>query len=296
VELVLRRPPLGPVAPGSHDMRREFQVLSVLHRAYPPAPRAYHLCDDESVMGAVFVVMERRRGAVIRESWPASLPDTDDCRRLLAERMVDALADLHRVDYSALGLAGLGRPEGFVERQVEGWADRWRRAQDRAILSMDRLASRLRAAVPEPQTATLLHNDYKLDNLMVSPKAAVAAVLDWDMSTIGDPLVDLGTALAYWSDPGDPTFPVLAEHGYTLAPVMGKAEIVVRYSERTGLDVGGLGFYEALALFRIAVIVQQIYARWLRGQTSDGRFAVLGSMVGPLAEAGLRLLGGDPYP
>lgn len=291
VELVLRRPPLGPVAPGSHDMRREYRVLSVLHEAYPPAPRAYHLCEDPAVMGDVFFVMERRRGEVIRERWPDALPDTDEFRRRLAERSVDALGALHLVDHEALGLGDLGKPDGFVERQVAGWSDRWRRARDVDVPAMDLLAERLAAAVPGPQRANLLHNDFKIDNLMCDADARVVAVFDWDMATIGDPLVDLGTALAYWSGPDDPTYPVFGSQGYTLAPVMAKPEIVERYAAATGFDVGGLGFYEALALFRIAVIVQQIYIRWKRGQTGDERFAVLGAMVPPVAEYGLEILG-----
>lgn len=292
VALVLRRPPLGPLAPGSHDMRREYRVLSVLHEDYPPAPRAFHLCEDEGVMGAVFFVMERRRGAVIRETWPVLLPDDDGFRRRLANNAVDVLADLHLVDYPALGLADLGRPEGFVERQVAGWSDRWRKAREDDVPAMDLLSRRLAAAVPDPQRATLLHNDFKIDNVMAGPDAEVVAVFDWDMSTIGDPLVDLGTALAYWSGPDDPTYPVFGSQGYTLAHVMGKPEIAERYAARTGFDISGLAFYEALALFRIAVIVQQIYIRWRRGQTSDDRFEALGAMVPPVAERGLELLGG----
>ena len=156
---------------------------------------------------------------------------------------------------------------------------------------MDRLADALGAAVPTPQRATLLHNDFKIDNVMAGPDAGVVAVFDWDMATIGDPLVDLGTALAYWSGPDDPTYPVFGAQGYTLAPVMAKDEIVDRYAAATGFDVGGLAFYEALALFRIAVIVQQIFIRWKRGQTGDDRFAVLGALVPPVAERGLELLG-----
>ncbi|MBU1494800.1 MAG: phosphotransferase family protein [Actinobacteria bacterium] len=290
VELVLRRPPLGPVAPGSHDMRREYRVLSVLHRAYPPAPRAFHLCEDESVMGAVFLVMERRHGEVIRETWPAALPDTAAYRRTLARNAVAALADLHLVDYRALGLGDLGRPAGFVERQVRGWADRWRKAREDEVPAMELLSRRLARVVPEPQRATLLHNDFKIDNLMAGPVGEVVAVFDWDMSTIGDPLVDLGTALAYWSGPDDPTYPVFGSQGYTLAQAMGRGEIIERYAGATGFDLAGLAFYEALALFRIAVIVQQIYIRWKRGQTGDDRFAVLGAMVPPVAERGLELL------
>jgi aminoglycoside phosphotransferase (APT) family kinase protein len=291
-ELVLRRPPLGPIAPGSHDMRREHRVLSVLHRVFDAAPQAYHLCEDESVMGATFVVMERRRGSVIREAWPADLPDTDVFRRKVADNVVDTLADLHLVDFVSLGLEDLGRPDGFVERQVAGWTDRWQRALDEEVLAMTELASQLSVAIPVAQRSTLLHNDFKIDNVMVGDSGEVVATLDWDMSTIGDPLVDLGTMLAYWSGPDDATYPVFGSQGYTLAHIMSKAEIAERYAARTGFDVTGLAFYEALALFRIAVIVQQIFIRWKRGQTGDERFSVLGAMVPSVADQGLRLLGG----
>jgi aminoglycoside phosphotransferase (APT) family kinase protein len=290
-ELVLRRPPLGPVAPGSHDMRREYRVLSMLHPAYPPAPRAYHLCEDPSIMGDVFFVMERRHGEVIRETWPPGLPDTDDYRRTVAENAVDALSDLHLVDYQALGLGDLGRPEGFVERQVSGWTDRWHRARDGVVPAMDALAGALAADVPTPQAAVVLHNDFKVDNLMVDGEARIVAVFDWDMATLGDPLVDLGTALAYWAGPGDVTYPVLGAQGFTLAGVFPKALVAERYAERTEFGIDRIGFYEALGLFRIAVIIQQIFIRYRRGQTTDERFAMLDAIVPPIAEAALEKLG-----
>jgi aminoglycoside phosphotransferase (APT) family kinase protein len=235
--------------------------------------------------------MERRRGHVIRETWPAALPDDDGYRRRLAGNAVDTLADLHLVDYAAIGLGDLGRPKGFVERQVRGWADRWRRAREDEMPAMEALADRLVASIPKPQRAVLLHNDFKVDNLMAGGDGYVTAVLDWDMATIGDPLVDLGTTLAYWTDPDDVTYPIFAGRAYTLAPVMPKAEVVERYVARSGLGVERLSYYEALALFRIAVIVQQIYIRWRRGQTSDERFAALGMIVPPIAEAALEMVG-----
>lgn len=290
LELVLRRPPLGETAPGSHDMGREHRVLSVLHRAYPEAPRAYAFCDDAAVMGKPFFVMERRTGHVIRETWPPGLPDTADYRRRTAEAVVDALADLHLVDYDALGLADLGRPEGFVARQVSGWTDRWRRARHDDVPAMDTLAARLADLVPVPQRATILHNDYKIDNVMVDADGRVVAVFDWDMATLGDPLVDLGTALAYWAGPDDVLYPVFGSTGITLAADLSKSEMLERYAARTGFAIGDVAFYQAFAMLRIAVIVQQIYIRWLRGQTSDGRFSMLGMIVPPIAETALAML------
>ncbi len=288
-ELVLRRPPLGPIAPGSHDMRREYRVLSVLYRAYPPAPRAYLVCDDPAVMEAPFVVMERRRGFVVRGEWPAALDSSVGFRRGVAERLVDRLADLHMVDFAALGLGDLGKPDGFGARQVRGWTDRWERARTESVPEMDELGARLGARVPVPQRAVLLHNDFKLDNTMLDAAGEVVAVMDWDMATLGDPLVDLGTTLSYWGGTGG-AMDLVAADSVALGDVMDHGAVAQRYAGRTGLDLADLDWYRALGTFRIAVIVQQIYVRYRRGQTTDPRFAGLGAVVAPLALAGLELV------
>jgi len=287
-EVVLRRPPLGPVAPGAHDMAREYRVLSVLHTAYPNAPQAHLLCGDPDVMGKPFFVMERRHGHVVREAWPEEIVADDAFRRRVGENLVDALAELHLVDHEALGLGDLGRPDGFVARQVGGWTDRWNRARDTDVPAMDEVAGRLAARVPNPQAATLLHNDFKLDNTMIDDAGSIVAVFDWDMSTTGDPLVDVGTTLAYWSGGGLGSF--AAADAAVLGDVFGPGDIAERYAAATGLDLGGIDWYRALGLFRIAVIVQQIYIRWVRGQTRDDRFAGLGEIVPPMADAALELL------
>jgi aminoglycoside phosphotransferase (APT) family kinase protein len=287
-ELVLRRPPLGPLAPGAHDMTREYRVLSVLHQSYPKAPRALLLCEDPEVMGAPFVVMERRQGHVVRESWPPAIRVDDAFRRRVGSNLVDALAELHLVDHEALGLGDLGRPEGFVERQVAGWAGRWDRAKDRDLPAMDEVARRLAAALPTPQAATLLHNDFKLDNTMINETGSIVAVFDWDMSTTGDPLVDVGTTLAYWSGGGLGSF--AAADSVVFGDAFGPPDIIERYADATGFDLAGIDWYRALGLFRIAVIVQQIYIRWVRGQTKDDRFEGLGELVPPMAEAAAALL------
>ncbi len=273
VELVLRRAPLGSVAKGGHDMEREYGVLSRLWEAYPPAPRAYHYCDDPEVMGKPFFVMERREGLVVRLTWPAEIGDDEAVQRSVTENVVDGLSDLHRVRPDALGLGDLGRPDGFVSRQVEGWMGRWEAAKTRDVADMDRAAGLLTTMMPDSQGTVLLHNDYKLDNTMVDGRGSLVAVFDWDMATRGDPLVDLGTLVAYWVDPVGPTYPVLAGYGVPLAPVMSKREVADRYAASTGFDVHRLPFYEGLALFRVAVIIEQIYARYASGQTADDRFA-----------------------
>ncbi|MEN8234908.1 MAG: phosphotransferase family protein [Actinomycetota bacterium] len=288
-ELVLRRAPHGPVAKGGHDMEREYRVLSRLWQAYPPAPRAYHYCDDPDVLGKPFFVMERRRGFVVRAAWPDELSD-DSVRRTALENVVDGVASLHRVDASGVGLGDFGRPEGFVERQVDGWRRRWEKAKTRAVPEMDRAGEILAAEIPTPQAVTILHNDYKLDNTMIGGDGSLVAVFDWDMATRGDPLVDLGTLVAYWTDPSDPVYPVLAHLAVPLAPIMEKREVAERYAMSAGYDVGRLPYYEGLALFRIAVIVEQIYARYVAGQTKDQRFAMFEVVAPILAAAAVRVL------
>lgn len=268
-------------------MAREHRVLSRLWSVYPRAPRAYAFCDDPEVMGKPFFVMERREGVVIREEWPEDFPEEAAVRRHVAEDLVDALADLHMVEYEAIGLRDLGRPDGFVARQVEGWTKRWDLAKTDEVPAMDRLAQLLAETVPEPQGARLLHNDFKLDNTMVDYAGNVVAVFDWDMATLGDPLVDLGTALAYWADPSEPTYLIFGDSTVTLAPYLARPEVAERYARRTGLYLSPLDFYEALAMFRLTVIIQQIYVRYVRGQTSDERFAPLGDIVPQLADAGM---------
>jgi len=193
------------------------------------------------------------------------------------------------VDYSALGLGALGKPEGFAARQVKGWTDRWERARTDPVPEMDALAIALGARVPPPQRAVLLHNDFKLDNTMLDATGSVVAVMDWDMSTLGDPLIDLGTTLSYWGGTGG-AMDLVAADAVALGEVMDHRAVTERYARRTGLDLGDLAWYRALGTFRIAVIVQQIYVRYVRGQTSDPRFAGLGAVVAPLARSGLDLI------
>jgi len=281
VEYVLRRPPLGPVAPGSHDMHREYRALSVLWKAFPLAPRAYLYCDDINVIGAPFFVMERRRGIVIRGSVPAEFGGGEDesANRKLSEAVVDSLAEFHAVDPGAIGLDSLGRdPERFLERQVKGWADRYQRAKTGSIGAAEELSRWLVDNLPESAAPTLLHNDWRLDNMAVDPEdpGRCVAVYDWDMCTLGDPLADLGTLLALWNNRGD------APVGMSPMPTqsvgfMSREEAVVRYGERSGRDVSGVSYYDVFGTFKMAVVLQQIYFRYHQGQTKDERFAGLGA-------------------
>lgn len=289
VEYVLRRPPLGPVAKSAHDMSREYRVLSVLYKAFAMAPRAFLYCEDPSIIGADFFIMERRNGAVVRQTIPADLyPSQPDAPRLMSGALVDALADLHAVDYEALGLAGLGRPTGFVERQIEGWYKRWQAAKEADNPLMDELYLWLKANQPQQESASLVHNDYKLDNVMLDrdDPSKIVAIFDWDMCTLGDPLCDVGALLCYWAEPSDPTYYKNA----SMMPVdnphfMTRAELVERYAQRSGRDVSDIHFYHALGLYRLVVIVAQIYIRYVRGQTQDKRFAVFGERIPLLLQA-----------
>ncbi len=289
-EWVLRRAPLGEVARGGHDMAREYKVLSRLWQEFPLAPRAYHYCENDDVMGKPFFVMERRRGSVVRDKWPSGFAEHPDRKRTSAESLVDALCALHAVDPSAVGLGELGRPEGFVQRQIEGWALRWDAAATRPVPDMDAASALLREDVPETQRAVILHNDFKLDNTMVDDLGDLVAVFDWDMATLGDPLVDIGTLLAYWAQPDDSTYLVFGSNAVAIGDVMPKSEVRARYAEQTGFDIARISYFEGLALFRIAVIIEQIYARFVSGQTADERFATFEPLAPLLAASACGLL------
>ena len=298
-EYVLRRPPLGPVAPSSHDMKREHRVLAALPQIYPFAPKSYLYCGDPAIIGAEFHVMERRHGIVIRSDLPDAVKGDLKMAWRIGEMMVDTLAALHTADAAAAGLGDLGRPEGFVERQLEGWTKRWHAAKDKDLPRVDAMAAWLARHVPKPQTAALLHNDFKLDNMIVAkddPGSAVA-VLDWDMCTRGDPLMDLGYLLNYWSEAGDDLAWRQAAFMPTWNPGFpSRAEAVERYAQKTGFAVEDVRWYHVFGVFKLTGVIQQIYIRYLRGQTTDARFATFGARVATLAEKGCALIAGEAGP
>lgn len=285
-ELVVRRPPLGPVAPKSHDMAREYRVLSKLAPHFRMAPHVYALCEDASIMGATFVVMERRRGLVMRTEFLPEFEGEPDARARMSHALIDAMADFHSVDYAAIGLSDLGRPEGYVERQVAGWAGRWERAKNIELPRFDQVHAELVAKMPSSQSSSLVHNDLKFDNVMFDPKSPdrIESFLDWDMTTLGDPLIDLGTLLGYWTQADDPPergsgAALTAQPGFAT-----RAELARRYAERRGIDLAPISWYEAFAMWKNAVVVQQIYIRFVRGQTQDERFGAMGERVPVLVQ------------
>lgn len=278
-ELVLRRPPLGPVAAGAHDMTREYTVLSVLWRSFDKAPRAVALCVDESVIGSPFFLMERKDGVVVRDAVPAIFGGGNDpvANQTLSEVVIDVLAELHAVDAETAGLGDLGRPDGFLARQVDGWAERWDRARHEENDLADDLARWLRDHLPTSGPPTLIHNDWRLDNMAVAEDdpGRCVAVYDWDMATRGDPLADLGTLMASWYDPGEERS-ILAPMPTTSPGWVDRRSAIERYGQKSGRDLTEVTWYVVFGTWKLAVILQQIYIRWLRGQTQDARFEPLG--------------------
>jgi aminoglycoside phosphotransferase (APT) family kinase protein len=278
-EVVLRRAPLGGHGKSAHDMGREFRVLSALQGSYGRVPRPIAFCDDEAVLGAKFYLMERVHGVVFRSHLPPpGVTFTPELMRGTSTALVDNLAELHAVDLEKTGLASLGRPQGYVARQVNGWTDRYFKAKTDEIAEIEAAAAWLASHMPPESGAALVHNDYKYDNVVLDPAHLdrVVAVLDWEMATVGDPLMDLGTTLGYWIDPDDPAEMRARAYGPSYLPgSLTRVEVVARFAERSGRAVDGILFHYVFALFKIAVIVQQLYKRYVDGLTSDPRFASL---------------------
>ncbi len=278
-ELVLRRPPLGPVARGSHDMAREFRVLSRLWQVFDKAPRALALCQDASVIGGTFLIMERRPGVVVRRVVPERFGagSDPDANRRLSEVVIDTLAELHAVDPEACGLGDLGHPDGYLERQVHGWTRRWEDARHEENQVADRVAAWLASNLPVSPEPSLVHNDWRLDNMAVSDDdpGVCVAVYDWDMATRGDPLTDLGTLMGSWFDPGEAPGS-LSMMPTTVEGWMSRDQAVARYARLTATEIAAIDWYLVFGAWKLGVILQQIYIRWLRGQTQDERFADLG--------------------
>jgi aminoglycoside phosphotransferase (APT) family kinase protein len=293
-EWVLRRPPFGNPVKTAHDMGREFRILSRLCRVYQPAPAPLLYCEDETVLGAPFYLMERRKGVILRRSPPSDRPIPPELVRQLCETLVDNLALLHGLDYRAAGLDELGKPKGYIDRQVTGWTKRYNDARTDEVPDIERTMTWLAENRPaESIGATLIHNDFKFDNFVLDPEdlTRIVAVLDWEMATIGDPLMDLGTTLAYWTEANDPA-PL---HQFIVGPTtqpgaLSRRELVERYGQTTGRNTSHMLFCYVCGLFKVAVIAQQIYARYVRGLTQDPRFAGFNQVVAALGLGAVRAI------
>jgi len=291
--LVLRRPPLGHVLPTAHDMSREYRVLSALAGTAIPVPATVAFCADTEIVGAPFYLMRYVAGEVLRTREHGEHVTAEQARRL-SELVIDTQAAIHGVDTEAVGLAGFGRPEGYLARQLARWQRQWELSCSREVPGYDTLVRRLEADLPSPSEGTLVHGDLRLDNMLVTlaPVTAVAAVVDWEMSTLGDPLADLGLTLMYWTDPGDEDWLRISEGGSitTIPGFMRRAEAAARYAERTGRDISGIGYYLAFGCFKLAVVLEGIHARFLLKQTVGEGFEREGPAVPKLIERAHRLL------
>jgi aminoglycoside phosphotransferase (APT) family kinase protein len=293
-EAVLRRAPFGVKVKTAHDMKREYTMLAALQGVYPRAPRPIAFCEDESVVGAPFYLMERVRGVILRgDKPPEGVAFSPELLRRTSTALVDNLAELHAVDPTRPPLTAIGKPQGYVARQVNGWTERYANARTDEVPHIEAVAAWLARNLPVESGVAVIHNDYKYDNVVLDPAdpGRVVAVLDWEMSTVGDPLMDLGTLLAYWADPDDPPEVRARPYGPTYLPgSLSRAEIVVRYQDRSGRSAPSILFHYVFALFKIAVIVQQIYRRYVDGATHDARFASLPGWVRVLATQASRAL------
>jgi aminoglycoside phosphotransferase (APT) family kinase protein len=284
-ELVVRRPPRGPLPPSAHDVLREARVLRALE-GRAPVPRVLAACDDPAVIGAPFYVMERLAGEVVSDAVPAHL-DSEAERRRMGEELVDALVTVHDVDWRAAGLEGFGRPDGYLERQIRRFTGLWERNRTRDLPAMDRIAAWLGAHLPASPPATIVHGDYRLGNVMFAPTAPaeLVAIFDWEMSTIGDPLADLGYLCTFWVDRDDPPAGAFEQHALTRAPGWPtRAELVARYEERSGRSMSDIRWYRALALWKIIVFMEGNYRRALAGSVDDPYLKTFGEAIADLAD------------
>lgn len=276
-ELVLRRPPFGQKARSAHDMGREYRIINQLKDAFPYCPKAYVHCTDESLIGSEFYVMERINGIILRSDLPPELGLDAEQTQALCKNFIDRLVQLHRVDYQACGLGDLGKPQGYVQRQIHGWSERYDKARTPDAPQWDVVKAWLVDKMPaDHPVPAIVHNDYRFDNVLLDPANPmnIIGVLDWELTTLGDPLMDLGNTLAYWIEAGDPAAVQLMRRQPSNAPgMLTRREFVDYYAERAGIPIDNFDFYYTYGLFRLAGIVQQIYYRFFHGQTQDKRFA-----------------------
>jgi aminoglycoside phosphotransferase (APT) family kinase protein len=292
LEMVLRRPPFGRKPKTGHDMRREWRILSALQEVFPYSPKPLAYCEDESILGAPFYVMERINGLLLRRDLPSEIHISPSRLRAMCEELIDVHKELHALDYRTLGLEGFGKPEGYVSRQISGWARRYREARTPDVPDFEDIIRWLESHQPPERGAAIIHNDYRFDNVVFHPKDFhIVGVLDWEMATIGDPWMDFGASLAYWIQGDDPLELQMLRLGPTHAPgALTRREVIERYAQGDIPGEDALLFYYVYGLFRLAGIAQQIYWRYVHGQTHDERFSRFGESVAILERAALRAL------
>ncbi len=289
-ELVLRRPPPGVKAANSHSMIREYRVISDLESVYPAVPRGICYSDDESLLGSEFYLMEKVEGLLVKSALPAAWNFSDDDRRRFGKTVFDKLIELHKVDYTAAGLADFGKPQGYAERQIHGWNKRFANARTADVSGFEDVREWLVAHIPVTageNTAALIHGDFRIDNVMIDPgdPFSVIAVMDWEMAALGDPLMDLANSLAYWVHSDDPPALQAIRQQPSDAPgMLRREEIIAYYAEQTGFDISSWDFYEVYGYWRLVGILQQLYFRYVNKQTEDQRFAAYGQGVSHLGE------------
>lgn len=295
-DMVLRRPPIGKKAKTAHDMNREYRILSALHPVFPYCPKPLAYTEDPGIMGCSFYVMERIPGIIFRKDLPENMAFSADQARTLCENMIDLHYRLHTLDYQAIGLGDFGKPEGYVSRQVSGWSRRYRDARTPDVPDFESTMAWLdEHQPPDSEFPGVIHNDYKFDNLVLNLEnpVEITGILDWEMATIGDPLMDLGCSMAYWINRDDPEEAQLMRMMPTNAEgMMTRRELVDLYSEKSGRKIDNFDFYYCFGLFRLAVIAQQIYYRYYHGQTKDKRFEKLAFAVALLDAAAQRVVAG----
>lgn len=293
-ELVLRRPPFGARAKSAHDMLREARIMIALKPVYPYVPSVLALGEDSDVLGCEFYVMERVVGIIPRQDLPSALGLDADATRTLCRNVIDRLVELHAIDYRSAGLEAIGRGDGYVSRQLDGWSDRWRRARTDDVGDFESVLGWLESRKPACDVATcVIHNDFRFDNVVLDARNPlnVIGVLDWEMATLGDPLMDLGNTLAYWVEAGDDaTFQRMRRQPTNAPGMFTRREVIEYYGVRTGIDVGTFDFYAIFGLFRLAAIAQQIYRRFREGHANNPQFATFGRMVNVLEQRCLRML------
>ncbi|WP_286884236.1 phosphotransferase family protein [Aneurinibacillus sp. UBA3580] len=287
-EAVFRRPPFGQIPPKAHDMKREFTILQKINPVFPLAPKPYLYCEDPTISDKHFYIMEKKNGIVLDDTLPPEHVGNKEYARIVSETVVNTLVFLHNIDYVKAGLATIGKPQGYLERQVQGWIKRYHHAKTEEMAVVPEIEQWLIKQLPASPAPSIVHNDFKLNNMMISPDnpREAVAVFDWEMCTIGDPLTDVGCSLAYWTEPGE------GETGLTSVTVnpgfIKRREFVQLYAEKSGRDLSNIDYYLTFAFYKIGVVLQQIYYRWKKGEAKDDRFAKLGEGIHNLMHQALR--------